>query len=71
MIKKKPEMRPAGPEPLFYIDRGNEIRQRPVRRKSGTTMGFVVCVVCDGVDPKEVCDILNKGQPATEKDGSI
>ena len=69
-LKKKPPTVEL-PEPLYYVDRINEIRQRPVRRKTGTTMGFMVCTVADGIDPQELCDILNRGEPATEEDGSI
>jgi hypothetical protein len=47
-----------GNTPLFYI-KGNRIFQRPVRRDNKTTMGFAVCEVCDGVDPLELCRLLN------------
>lgn len=70
-LKKKPPAPEVGPEPLYYVDRINEIRQRPVKRSTGTTMGFIVCIVQDGVDPQEVCDILNRGEPATDEDGVI
>lgn len=52
------------PEPLFYA-KGNTVFQRPVKSERGTRMGFAVCDVRDGVDPDEVCEILNKGEPAT------
>lgn len=52
--------------PLFYV-KGARIFQRPVRDKTGTKvqMGFVICTVHDGVDPDEVCAVLNRGEPAT------
>lgn len=51
--------------PLFYI-KGSTIFQRPVRSGTGTRLGFAVCDVRDGIDPVDVCAILNKGEPATE-----
>lgn len=56
---------PSDVIPLFYV-KGQAIFQRPTRRGDNVTMGFCVCEVCDGVDPAEVCAILNKGEPATE-----
>lgn len=50
-------------EPLFYV-RDRSIFQRPVRDGNKTTMGFWVCEVADGVDPLELCAILNKGEQA-------
>lgn len=39
--------------PLFYV-REDRVYQRPVRRHGGgTSMGFLVCNVADGVDPGE------------------
>lgn len=48
--------------PMFYV-KGNAVFQRPVRGKKGTTMGFCVCEVSAGVQPADVCAILNKGEP--------
>lgn len=53
------------PKPLFYT-RGRSIYQRPVETKHGngttsSTMGFLVCVVEEFVDPIEVCRMLNVG----------
>lgn len=50
---------------LYYV-KGRAIFQRPTRTARGNTMmGFLVCDVHDGVDPEEVCAILNKGESAT------
>lgn len=51
----------TGLKPLFYVEH-SMIFHRPVRSKTGTTMGFRVCVVCDGVDPERVCYLLNLGE---------
>lgn len=61
MVKKQPK----AIDPLFYV-KGDHIYQRPVRSKRGFQMGFCVCVVEDGLDPVAVCEVLNKGEPATE-----
>lgn len=58
-------IQPAQPEPLFYVKHG-AVYQRPVRTERDVSMGFRVCDVCAGVDPVEVCAILNRGEPATE-----
>jgi len=48
--------------PLYYV-RGDEIFQRPVRTsRNHISTGFRVCFVSDGVDPNDVCAILNKGE---------
>lgn len=48
-------------EPLFYVKQ-NAIFHRPVKKPNGNlSMGFCVCEVCDGVEPQEVCDLLNEG----------
>lgn len=56
--------------PLYYVGKGRMDRktifQRPVRNDDNIAMGFAVCDVRDGIDPAEVCAILNKGDPATE-----
>lgn len=50
---------------LYYV-KGRDIFQRPTRTAKGNTMmGFAVCEVHYGVDPNDVCAILNKGEPAT------
>lgn len=49
----------------FYVKQGY-IFKRPVRVGENITMGFPVCLVCDGVDAEQVCAILNRGEPATE-----
>lgn len=56
---------PSDVIPLFYV-KGNAVFQRPVQHGKNVRMGFCVCEVMDGVDPAEVCAILNKGEPATE-----
>lgn len=51
-------------EPLFYVKAGsNVIFHRPVETKTGVRLGFAVCKVCDGVDPADVCNLLNKAEP--------
>jgi hypothetical protein len=58
---------PAHPDgPLFYTKGDDRIYQRPVKTERGVQMGFAVCKVYDGIDPAEVCAILNRGEPATE-----
>lgn len=54
--------------PLFYVQ-GHAIFQRPVNSAPplrSVSMGFCVCEVCDGVDPDEVCKILNLGEVPPE-----
>lgn len=48
---------PVHTNPLFYVS-DNRVMQRSTK----TTMGFLVCTVHDGVDPAEVCAILNRGE---------
>lgn len=54
-------------EPLFYV-RGKDIFQRPVTNAETRNMslGFRVCTVADFTDENKVCEILNRGEPATE-----
>jgi hypothetical protein len=55
---------PAKPaaEPLFYA-KDMVVYQRPVQKGTSVTMGFAVCEVRDGVDPLELCAMLNKAEP--------
>lgn len=57
------------PDPLFYV-KDSTIFQRPVRSGTGVRMGFAVCDVHDGVDPAEVCAMLNKSEPPTTEQGN-
>lgn len=50
----------------YYYVRNGYIFKRPVRTDAGVTMGFPVCLVCDGVEAEQVCAILNRGEPVTE-----
>lgn len=51
---------------LFYV-KDRTIFQRPTRTSKGNTMmGFAVCDVRDGLNPNEVCNIMNRGEPAKE-----
>jgi|SRR6185369_2424106 len=69
----RPTVAPLAAKPLYYV-KGDAIFQRPVRNhKTGSVrMGFRVCTVADGVDPVEVCTILNRGEapPADEPGGN-
>lgn len=56
--------------PLFYV-KGRVIYQRPVKSPPplrSIALGFAVCEVCGGVDPDEVCRILNMGEKPPEHD---
>lgn len=52
---------------LYYV-KGSAVYQRPVRIAGGTAMGFRVCEVSDGVDPAEVCRLLNMAEKPPERD---
>ena len=49
------------PVPLLYV-KGTTIFHRPVKTVTGTSMGFAVCDVHDGVNPDEVCALLNRAE---------
>ena len=54
------------PKPLFFV-KDDRIFHRPVKTAEGSMrLGFCVCIVVDGVDPDEVCAILNKGSPPAD-----
>jgi hypothetical protein len=59
-----------GVKPLFYV-RDDSIFRRPIERKANVSMGFRVCTVANGVDPDELCAIMNRGGEAPpERDGT-
>ena len=62
-VNKVPRARKL--KPLYYV-KGNVVYQRPVEHKRlngsvNVSMGFAVCEVRDGVSPKAVAALLEKG----------
>ncbi len=48
---------------LLYYSGGNSVWCKPVKSARGTTLGFPVCTVADGVDVEQLVKILNRKDP--------